>query len=300
MPRRRPDFTFKLDGAGRLEDLPLNQVADLLTNLAGLVARGAAEELNRPLKGTGRWEGSVEQAASVRLVSLRSGSVVADVVRPPDTRPAGLLTAPTLTDLALDRVLDVASGHAQEHPAMAAAMADLLERFRDTPQAKLVVTDRRAESPRRAEIKVADRSALRSAAGASTIRDMGRDVVGRIFEADLEAHSATVRTVTGERIPVTFDPGMAASIRAAFGGSAALRVDVTFDPVTRRAKTFRVREFTAGEQMPLGGVDFWADTIVDELRHGRGTPGVTDAASVRLDLSPEDRAALLELVGSSD
>lgn len=284
MARRKADFSFKLDGAGKLEDLPLANVADLLRGLVVLIARGAAEELNRPIVGTGRWEGSVEQAAGIRLVGLRSGSVVADVVRPPATTAPGLVQdIPSLTDRALDRVFDVARGHTEHHPTVSAAFADVLDQFKAKPNAVIIVTDLRSGQRRRAEVKVSDRSVFRSAARVAAKRDMNRDVVGRLYEADLEAYTAKVRTPTNERIEVTFEADLAAEVQRKFGSSTQLRGEVVYDPVTNRAKAVRAREVLAGDQLALAGVDFWNPKSLAELTAEQGTAPIADPEALLID-----------------
>ena len=59
----RAPFRFIVDGQRKLEDVPLKELAAMLDGFAGLVARGSAAILRRPLHaGPGRQEGLVEDA----------------------------------------------------------------------------------------------------------------------------------------------------------------------------------------------------------------------------------------------
>jgi hypothetical protein len=285
--RPKAEFRFTLDGVGRLEELPLADVAELLRGLVGMIARGAAEELNRPITGVGRWEGPVEQASALRLVSLHSGSVVAEVLRPP-LADGLLVDADTLTDQAFARVFRVIEGGASEHPTIAGAMADVLDRFSGRPAATLRVEDLREGRQRKATVSVGQRTQLRSVARAATIRPMDRDITGRIFEADLEEDTAKVRTAAGEKVEVSFPPELQDEVRRSLGSRAELRGELVYDPKTNKAKSLRAHEIVRGDQLAFGGVDFWNPKSLDELVAEQRTGPITDPSVLSIDGATDD------------
>jgi len=91
VPRPRASFRIKVEGIGRLDEVPLREVADLLRDLVSLVARSSGEVIAKPIV-QGRHPGPVEQASRIRLVSLHSGSVVAELLpAPPAFLPDALI-----------------------------------------------------------------------------------------------------------------------------------------------------------------------------------------------------------------
>jgi hypothetical protein len=298
---RKAEFRIVLDGAGRLEDLPLADIAELLRGLVVLVARGAAEELNRPIRGVGRWEAAIEEAAALRLVRLRNGSLVADVVRPPGSPPApstlGLVTE-TLTDRAFDRLVDVAEGKGADHPTIAAAFADLLDRFATLPTATIRVQDLRPGHRRKATVAVSDRKRLRALAAPTALSSMDRDVTGRLYEADLEAFTARVRTPAGERVDIGFGPDLEPDVKRLLGDRASLRGELVFDGSTNKAKALQIREILAGDQLEFGAGDFWSPKSLAELSAEQGTGPIADPGVLAMDeVSDVEWEAFYEALG---
>jgi hypothetical protein len=277
MGRPKPAFRVTLEGAGRLEDLPIAEVADFLRGIAQVVSHGAAEELNRPRSRLGRPEALVEEASHLRLVRLKSGSVVAEIL-PPHSQPLPGsigLEAESLTERAFRRAMRVAAGNSAESPSVAAAFADLLDRFVRHPAASIRFEDLRDEGDV-AEVRVADRKRLRREGQAATLERGARTVSGWLYAADMKALTAKVRTAANETIDVAFDREQKPHIKRALDDQASLRGEVLYDDAAKRARSIRVAEIFTGSQLDLGDVDFWEATTLEDLVAEQGTSIIDD------------------------
>ncbi len=303
---REAPFRFVVDDGRQLEDVPLRDIAAMLEGFAILIARGSADILHRPMHpGAGRQEGPIEEASRIRLVSLTSGSIVAAVLpAAPRPLPEGGFDfgAETLSEQAIGLVLDVADGQTEGHADLARALVDFVERHVGRNEgAVLRLEDRRPNHRREIIVDTARRTELRKKVEAAALPSVStKDVTGRLFEANLETHSAKVRTPMGERVDVQFAPEYDAQISQLLGNRTALRGEITYDPSTQRAKAVRIREIVAGDQMGLdfGGVDFWIDRPVSELISEAGAIPVENPADLELSgVSEEEWSALYEALG---
>jgi hypothetical protein len=275
-------FKVTLGGAERLEDLPIREVIEFLDGLVSLVARGSAELLHRPQPIGGRYEGPIEQASHIRLAGLGSGSVVASLLPArAETPTEGIgLDAETLSERAIGLIFDAAAGQAVQYPELSLAFAEFVQRtVARRPGATILFEDLRPGHEREVTVDVRGPHAVREGAP-----NLERDVTGRVFEANLEAHSAQVRTPSGERVEVQFDPDREEDIRRLLGNRAALRGEITYDARTKRAKAVHLREIFAGDQLGLDleGVDFWTDRPLSELILEAGGHPVGDARELQL------------------
>lgn len=303
---RDAPFRVVIDGERRLEDVPVREIASMLDGLASLIARASADILHRPIRpGSGRQEGPIEDAARIRLVSLTSGSISAGVLpAAPKPLPEGGFDhgAETLSEQAFGLVLNVAAGEAEGHGDLARALVEFTDRFvgRDAG-AVLRLRDQRPNREREVVVDTERRLEIAKYLGAaSATRTATDNVTGRIFEANVEANSAQVRTSTGERVDVEFDAEHATEIKQLLGDRAALRGEITFDPRTQRAKTVHVREILAGDQLGLDfdGVDFWTDRPVAELVAEAGAKPVEDPADLEVrGITAGEWSALYEALG---
>lgn len=271
-----------MGGVERLDDLPLRDVAAFLDGLVTLVARGSAEIIHRPIRvGGGRYEGPIEDASHIRLASLVSGSVVAELLPAAEQASPGAigLTAETLSEQAIALVLDVAGGREGAHPDLAKALIEFSDRcIGRRPSASLTFEDRRPARERQVVVDHARLSALRASVAARPSTTQPKEVTGRLFEANLETHSAQVRTPAGEKVDVRFGPEHDEDVRRLLGNRAALRGDITYDPKSSNVKSVRIREIVTGDQMGLNfeGVDFWVDRPLSALIEETGAVAVDD------------------------
>ena len=304
--RREAPYRVTLQRAERLEDLPVREIAAFLDGIVGLVARGSADVLHRPISsGGGRYEGPIEEASHIRLASLTSGSIVAELLPAlAAPLPGGIgLNAETLSEQAIGLVIDVAAGESDQHPDLARAFSEFVGRFVGRRQgASLRIEDRRDGRQREVVVDVDRSKALRATvdlAAAAAARST-KDVTGRLFELNLEARSAQVRTPSGERVDVQFGPEHEDDIRRLLGNRAALKGEITYDPKTNRAKAVRIHEIVTGDQLGLdfGGVDFWTDRPISELISEAGAIAVENPSDLEVSgVSEEEWSALYEALG---
>lgn len=297
-------YRITLEGASRLQDLPVREVAAFLDEVVRLIARGAGEILQRPIRTAGRYEGAIEDASHIRLARLTSGSIVAEFLPADVAEPSGGLgmDADSLSEQSFDLLMDVAASGGDEYPELATALSAFVDRFVGRREgSSLRIEDRRPNRERHVLID-ADRSAALSRAGAAGAVDAPtpNEVAGRIFEANLEARTALVRTPGGGRVQVMFGPEHDADVKRVFGDRAALRGDVRYDPRTNRIKSIRIHRIMSGNQLSLdsSGADFWTDRPASALVAEAGTVVVTDAADLELTgVSDEEWTALYEALG---
>jgi hypothetical protein len=301
---RGAPYRVTLEGAGRLEDLPVREIAAFLDGLVTLVARGSSEIINRPMRmGGGRYEGPVEDASHIRLASLTSGSVVAEILPAPATPLPGTigLDAETLSEQAIGLVVDVASGEGAGHPELARAFVEFVDRsIGRRPSAFVKFEDRRPGRVRTVSVDRSRLEELRGGTSESAAIPTAKQVVGRLFEANLESHSAQVRTPAGEKVDVRYDAEHDEDVRRLLGNRASLRGEITYDPKTSKVKAVRIQEILTGDQLGLDfeGIDFWADRPVSELiAEARAVP-VVDPADLEIGgVTDQEWAALYEVLG---
>lgn len=78
-----PKYEVRLVGKqATLGQVAMVDVARLMLDVETLVARAAGIAIGRRPKRTGRWEGTIEEATRLRLVKIKRGSVVLEVVGP--------------------------------------------------------------------------------------------------------------------------------------------------------------------------------------------------------------------------
>lgn len=297
-------YRITLEGAKRLEDLPVREVVAFLDGVVGLVARGAGEILLRPIRTPGRYEGPIEDASHIRLASLTSGSIVAEFLPSAAAATPGAIGLDTvdLSGQAFGLLIDVAGGDGGQYPELAGALTEFVDRFAGRHEgARLRIEDRRPNRERQVVLEAARPTALeRSTSGEAADTSPTAEVMGRFYEANLESRSAYVRTPSGERVAVTFGPEHDADVKRLFGDRAALRGDVRYDPKTSLMKSIRIREIGTGDQLKLdlSGQDFWTDRPASELAAEVGAHVVTDPADLKLaGVSDEEWTGLYEALG---
>jgi hypothetical protein len=295
-------FRVTLEGAGRLEDLTVREIAEFLDGLVTLVARSSAVVLRRPQPASGgRYEGPIEEASHIRLASLSSGSVVAELLPAPSTPlPGGLsLDAESLSEQGIDLVIDLAEGRSRQDPELARAFSSFVERHVGRrPGASLRFEDRRPGHRREAVVDARLSEVLLQDVSPGAPAE--RDVTGRLFEANLETHSAQVRTPSGDRLDVQFEPDLDQDIRRLLGNRAALRGEIAYEAHTRRARAVHIREIITGDQLPLGleGVDFWTERPVSDLIAEAGAGPVENLGDLQLNgVSEAEWEALYKALG---
>jgi hypothetical protein len=97
-------------------------------------------------------------------------------------------------------------------------------------------------------------------------------VVGVLVEADFENLTARLRTLSGEKVAVTFDETKADAIQEALRRQAELVGEVHYDPKKLVATSVRLRELHRAEQLMFGSEreNFWETVSVEGLAQLRG------------------------------
>jgi len=261
-------------------------VARFLLGLERAAARAAMAILGKG-STTGRRGLAIESAVRLRLRSLSSGSIVAELEIPElETDDNGLnLEIQSLGEQAILKTLETARGEQGANPDVANALLMLVnelavgERYETAwleplePRGPRVVIDREKSIQLRAlaEARVSERREDR--------------VVGTLVEADFEKHTARLRTPDGKAMVVRFDDGLADDIQVALRRPAELEGRVSFDPKTSVATSVELRQVMRADQLVLGMNSdlYWRNLTVEQLRLERGVEPVRDLSLLRDD-----------------
>lgn len=309
MATRKPQapFSVTLDGAGKLEDVPLREVAAWLDGLVGLVARGSALVLHRPIPpGGGRYEGPVELASQIRLESLTSGSIVANLLpAKPGPPPEGSLglSVDSLSEQGMSLLIDVAGGQIEKAPELAKSLAAFVDRFVARHEgATLRLVDHRPDRSREVVLSPGKRAEIRDDLVREEPSEIATKVVaGRLYEVNTETHSALLRVPSGSKVDVKWSPEQQVQIRQLLGGHADLLGEVEVDSKTNEIKSVRIREIVSGAQLGLdfAGVNFWTDVPATDLALMADAMPVEDPTDLEVSgVTESEWSALYEALGS--
>ena len=304
--RRRGAYSVTLKGPQRLSDLSIREIATFLDGLAALVAHGAAADLGRRMRATGRYQAALEDASRLRLARLSSGSVRADLLEPaPRQAPPGFgLAADTLSARSFRRLMSVAS-NPEARPEDADVVAEfdayLTRVIGDRHDWTLRLADNHPARPTIVVVDRPQRDRIHRAAVVGSLRHVsGHEVTGRVFEVNYERRTALVRTSAAtDPVLVQFGPEHDDEVLRQLRHLATVRGDVTFDPRTQRVIRIELQEIHRGDQLGLdfGGVDFWVDRPVHDLIAAAGARQIEDPAVLELHGIPEeDWQALYEVL----
>lgn len=261
----------------RLGDVAAVDVARLILDVQTTIARAAGVAIGRRPKATGRWEGTIEEATKLRLVRVKRGSVLIELL------PPNALPAENELDLDVDSLADVGwatATRAINETDDESTDADVLVRLLGLADhlsigGRFDAIEFRTNGHPEARLDAKKREALRSAV--TRRRDapiVPPDVVGVLFEADFERHTAKVRTQEDKVVDLIFEEEQANAIKEALRERSQFQGEVTFDPITSSVKTVRLRRIMRFEQLLLGdeGVQsFWQPISFGELADEQGT-----------------------------
>lgn len=260
--------------------VPASDVARLLLLVENATARAASVVLGKPKLTTGRYREVIARAARFRLRAIESGSVVPVLDLPrPAAEPSSLeVETTTLTEDAVELLLDVAEFKREPHPVVARALVELADALRVGDRYEAVVFDRPTNGgpPRLVRVDGIARKHLRLYAdhGPQPVRP--DSVSGVLVEADFEKRTARLRTPTEPAVQVEFTEDLDDDIHAALRQPATLRGDVTYDPRTHVARSVTLSKVERGEQLVMGldPQDYWRERSFEELaaEQGAGRP----------------------------
>lgn len=298
-------YDFKLEGGGKLEDVPADDVATFIHEVVRIVARAAGHAVGRPVKDTGRPEAIVSAASSIRLKRVRSGSVLLTFV-PSKPTPLGSplelglglgLNAETVSERALSIARDAAGDRAEAYPDVAGAWADLADRVGVSQRYQRVVVSAHGD-PRVSVVDAVARDHLRSIAEGN-LRSMGADVVrGVLYEANFETLKAKLRNQRGDVVDVEFDLDQASDIKEALRNPTTVSGKATYDRRSMRILSVRLERIERPVQ--LLAEDFWTDRPVAELMRDRTSTAVREPASLRMpDVSTAEWSAFFDALADA-
>jgi hypothetical protein len=286
------EFELKLSGGeAELGRVAAADVARLILGAERVLARAAGHARGRVLAKTGRRGRVIEEAIRLRLVGVYGGSV--RVVLAPPEPPSELITlgldAATLTDESIRMAADVLTR--PREPAYRDVARELV-RLGDsialgTRYEALSISHRGVQSvPAHLTATVAEHLRVATNLPIPTRED---EVVGRLVEADFEHHTAHLRTVSGDRIEVRFDPEWEDLIQEALRQEASIAGEVAYDPATALAKSVHLRRLTQAEQLHAGlhPGEFRHTIAVQELASQAGIQPIEDGSQLAID-APED------------
>lgn len=267
--------TLKGDAAspGRI---PAADIAQLILGVERAMARGCGHVLGRPVKPTGRWGSVIEQAVDLRFVAYETGSLVHvfEIPSPPEAIDSLQLEGSTLGELGSQIALSALGPSALDYADVAQVWIDLANEISiGSRHDQVELVQELDEGTRTAVLDASSRHAMERVLEALPLFALRHDqLVGVLVEADFEAMTARLRTASGDRIQVSFDPGLADDVQLALRHQASLLGEVRYNTETAAALSVRVRSVAAGEQLPIGLFVPAADhQTIKELATRQGT-----------------------------
>lgn len=291
-------------GEAELGRVPAVDVARLLIGFERAVARAAERIVGRRPGLSGRRGAAVEATTRLRLVAVRSGSVMPVLTLPEPTIGDGELQLDDLHlgSLALDAAMDVLLGSSQQPEVAEAfvALADEVGIGSRYEQLTFVATRNTDERTATLDRSARERLRLVATGGTSAAEDA---IVGTLVEADFERRTARLRTSGRRVVNVSFSDDLADTIQEVLRRQSELVGIVEFDEGSGEALRIVVREVVQTAQLLLG-VDpneFWRHHTVEDLLAQRSTGVATSASAIRdAEASDEEIDAFLGALSSDD
>jgi hypothetical protein len=282
-----------------------SDIATVITGVERAMARGCGHVLGRRVKTTGRWGVLIEEAVDLRLVGFEEGSLVhvfeiPSPIAPPDSLQLG---GSSLGDLGAQIALSALGASAVDYPDVAGVWLQVADdvgigtRYDDLELIQQVGDGERTailDRGRRQEIE----ETLRDLPTFELRRDL---VVGVLVEADFEAMTARLRTPSGDRVQVSFEPALSDDIQLALRHSASLVGEIRFSTDTATAVSVHVRSITAPQQLDfaLAPPRFAQHLSLRELSDRQQPPRFKSADDLpHLDLPPDEARAAIEALES--
>lgn len=276
-------------------------VARLITGLERAIARAAYLVLGRPRQGvTGRHTTAVEAASRLRFVGTEGGSFVELLALPVAAQgdDNGLdLQVEDLSGRAFDRLVAFIQAPGDNADTqLAAAVAQLADELGIGERADTLSLGEPDPAQPSAVVDMGVRQQMHrlSRRPPSQREDL---VVGTLFEADFERHTARLRMPAGRgTVTVTFPADMADDIQRALRSEAQLEGQVQYDRQTGTATSIETRALVRAEQLLLheGDWSFTEHFSVAELQQRQGVEGrVNLAGLVTDDLTEDERDAFV-------
>lgn len=288
--------------AAKLDEIPAQDVARLIDGTIRSITRAAELVTGRQPGLGGRRSAAVEEVSQLRLVDIRSGSVVLVLQEPrqPDTLSLHL-DDERLTQRAINLTLDAVEGTLEDVPlGLASALAGLGDEL-GVGERYETVRFGLGTGPRIVRTCCFDHSArarlrqiaLQPKPAASSA------VSGTLVEADFERFTARLRTPTNRSVKIAFTDEKADSIQKALRKKAEFDGVVTYDPNTQEAQSVEMHSIVHAEQARLDlESGFWKNHTVRELAAQQGVVVSESVSELNATgLSSDDFDSLFEALG---
>jgi hypothetical protein len=263
----------------RIGSVSASDVANLILGLQRTLARASGVVLGHELKPTGRWRTVIKSATDLRLVAIKSGSVVIEL-RPP---PAPLVDDDSL-DMDVESLSDnawqlaLASLHEERELEydVAKALATWADDLAIGVRYEAIELRSSSASPPMARLDGNKRAWLRDFVARPVATKPNAGLRGVLIEADFEKRTAKVRTLAANLVEVLFEETQADDIQDALRQQSQFEGDVEVDPVTNSVRAVRLRRLVRSEQLILGddAGAFWRHPNFDEERRVQATAAV--------------------------
>jgi hypothetical protein len=197
----------------------------------------------------------IEEAVDLRFVRYEVGSLVhvfeiPSPLNPPDSLQ---LEGSSLGELGAQVALSALGASAVDYPDVAEAWINLA--------AEVGIGARHKSLELHQEVLGGVRSAVLDSEKKTEVAEklkqlpafeLRRDLlIGVLVEADFEAMTARLRTPSGDRVQVNFDPALSDDIQMALRHSASLVGEIRFNTDTASAVSVHVKAITAPKQLDM-------------------------------------------------
>ena len=230
-------------------------IAKVITGVERAMARGCGHVLGRRVRSTGRWGVVIEGAVDLRLVGYETGSFVHVFEIPsPEQPPDSLgLEGSSLGELGAQVALSALGASAIDYADVAEVWIQVADEIGiGTRHDRLELVQSLPGGERTAVLDGERRFKIASLLRELPLFELRRDmVIGVLVEADFEAMTARLRTPSGDRLQVTFDPSLSDDIQFALRHSASLLGEIRVNTETATAVSVHVRSVNAPQQLEL-------------------------------------------------
>lgn len=291
-------YSYVLEGGGRLDEVPAEDVATFIHELVRVIARAAGYAINRPVKDTGRYEAIVKAASKVRIVSIVSSSVVVTLL-PSQHELFQLgdnlgLDAETISQRAMAISHDAAGSRASDYADVARQWVELSERVGIGRQYRRVVIKAPGRDP--VSIDAESKARLREVVATTLAGVEGDTVRGVLYEANFESLTAKLRNQRGDVVDVQFDLAHADAIKEALRNPATIVGRATYDRKSNRLLTIQLEEILQPVQTTAD--ELWQHRPIRQLLKEQGIGPARDPGKMHIEgVSDDEWDSFFEALG---
>ena len=286
----------------RLGEVYASDLARLFGGIDRVIGRTAAQLTGRASGATGPLPQTIVRATKLRVTAISEGSLVLELSLPDVPSDEGALD---LDDVQLGRsaihtAIDVLAGSQIGFPDTTAALSQLAEDLDIGGRHEALAFVLPADETHEAVLDETARNRLRVATRRSIRSDDQGELLGILYEADFEKHTARLRTPYGAGVSVRFDEDHALEIKEALRERSRLQGTITYNSATSDIVSVHLTEIARVEQLVLAPdlEDFWAQKSLDQLAEAQGVGAVDSVEMLRVaTISEEEAEAFIAALG---